>query len=199
MASSACPACLLDTDLDSEQREFAEITRRSAESLLTIINTILDFSKIEAGRLELEFQPFELRDCVESAVDLLSNEASAKGLNLAYIAEGEFPESIIGDVTRLRQVLINLLGNSIKFTEEGEVALTVTSRRKDPAEVPRQMKSGRRVRNTNFISRSGTPASAFPRIAGIDCSSRSVRLMPLPRAGTAVPGSGWPSASGSAS
>ena len=106
---------LLDTDLNSEQREFAEITRRSAESLLTIINAILDFSKIEAGRLELEYQPFELRDCLESAIDLLSSEASKKGLNLAYIAEGDFPESIMGDVTRLRQVLINLLGNSINL------------------------------------------------------------------------------------
>jgi signal transduction histidine kinase/DNA-binding response OmpR family regulator/HPt (histidine-containing phosphotransfer) domain-containing protein len=123
---------LLDTTLDSEQREFAEITRSSAESLLTIINSILDFSKIEAGRLELESQPFELRDCLESAVDLLSSEASGKGLNLAYIAEGEFPESIVGDVTRLRQVLINLLGNSIKFTEEGEVVLIIKSNRLDP-------------------------------------------------------------------
>ncbi len=122
---------LLDTDLDSEQREFAEITRRSGESLLTIINAILDFSKIEAGRLELEYQPFELRDCLESAIDLLSSEASEKGLNLAYIVEGKFPESIVGDVTRLRQILINLLGNAIKFTEQGEVALNVTSKRVD--------------------------------------------------------------------
>ena len=123
---------LFDTDLDEEQRELAEITRRSAESLLTIINTILDFSKIEAGRLELEYQPFELRDCLESAIDLLSNEAAKKGLNLAYVVEGDFPESIVGDVTRLRQVLINLLGNALKFTEEGEVALIVTGKRLQP-------------------------------------------------------------------
>jgi len=120
---------LLDTDLDSEQHEFAEITRQSAESLLTIINSILDFSKIEAGRLELEYQPFGLRDCIESAIDLLANEASRKSLNLAYVVDGEFPESIIGDVTRLRQVLINLLGNSLKFTEQGEVALSISSER----------------------------------------------------------------------
>ncbi|MCZ6862751.1 MAG: response regulator [Alphaproteobacteria bacterium] len=122
---------LLDTNLDSEQRELAEITRRSAESLLTIINSILDFSKIEAGRLELEYQPLELRDCIESAMDLLSSEASRKGLNLAYIAEGEFPEMIVGDATRLRQILINLLGNSLKFTEDGEVALHIRSKRLD--------------------------------------------------------------------
>lgn len=118
---------LLDTDLDKEQREFAEIIRHSAESLLAIINTILDFSKIEAGRLELEYQPFEMRDCLESAIDLLTNEALSKGLNLAYITDEDVPEAVVGDVTRLRQVVINLLGNAIKFTEEGEVVLSVSS------------------------------------------------------------------------
>jgi len=122
---------LLDTELDDEQREFGEIIRHSAESLLSIINTILDFSKIEAGRLELEYQPFEMRDCLESAIDLLTNEAMSKGLNLAYFTDMDVPEAVVGDVTRLRQVLINLLGNSIKFTEEGEVVLSVTSSRMD--------------------------------------------------------------------
>ena len=100
---------LLDTSLDSEQREFAEIIRESGEPLLTIINAILDFSKIEAGRLELENQPFAMRDCLESAIDLLNNEAATKGISLAYIVEGDMPESVVGDVTRLRQILINLL------------------------------------------------------------------------------------------
>jgi CheY-like chemotaxis protein len=94
---------------------------------LSIINTILDFSKIEAGRLELEYQPFEMRDCLESAIDLLTNEALSKGLNLAYITNEDVPEAVLGDVTRLRQVLINLLGNAIKFTDAGEVALSVSS------------------------------------------------------------------------
>ena len=124
---------LLDTDLNEEQREFGEIIRHSAESLLSIINTILDFSKIEADRLELEFQPFELRDCLESAVDLLTNEAVSKGLNLAYFTEENVPESVVGDVTRLRQIIINLLGNSIKFTKTGEVVLSVSSSPIDPA------------------------------------------------------------------
>jgi signal transduction histidine kinase/DNA-binding response OmpR family regulator/HPt (histidine-containing phosphotransfer) domain-containing protein/methyl-accepting chemotaxis protein len=119
---------LLDTDLDSEQREFGEIIRHSAESLLSIINSILDFSKIEAGRLELEDQPFVMRDCLESAIDLLSNEASAKAINLAYIIEDDVPESILGDVTRLRQIVINLLNNALKFTEEGEVVLSLSCR-----------------------------------------------------------------------
>lgn len=122
---------LLDTKLDPEQREFAEIIRHSGESLLTIINAILDFSKIEAGRLELEQQIFEMRDCIESAIDLLSSEASAKGLNLAYVIEDDLPEALIGDITRLRQVLINLVGNAIKFTDNGEVVVTVSSRELD--------------------------------------------------------------------
>ena len=119
---------LLDTSLDSEQREFAEIIRESGESLLTIINAILDFSKIEAGRLELENQPFAMRDCLESAIDLLTNEAATKGISLAYIVEGDMPESVVGDVTRLRQILINLLNNALKFTEVGEVVLSLTCR-----------------------------------------------------------------------
>ena len=124
---------LLETKLNSEQREFAEIIRESGESLLTIINAILDFSKIEAGRLELENQPFEIRDCLESAMDLLSNSASVKGISLAYIVEGDVPESVIGDVTRLRQILINLLNNALKFTEQGEVVLSLTCRSLDGA------------------------------------------------------------------
>ena len=119
---------LLDTKLDGEQREFAEIIRHSGESLLTIINAILDFSKIEAGHLELENQPFAMRDCLESAIDLLTNEAATKGISLAYIVEGDMPESVVGDVTRLRQILINLLNNALKFTEVGEVVLSLTCR-----------------------------------------------------------------------
>jgi len=118
---------LLDTNLNAEQREFAEVIRHSAESLLSIINAILDFSKIEAGRLELEYQAFELRDCLESAIDLVAAEASTKGLEIAYVVEGDIPEALIGDVTRLRQVLINLLSNAIKFTEKGEVMLSVSA------------------------------------------------------------------------
>jgi PAS domain S-box-containing protein len=117
---------LLDTNLTSEQREFVEILRNSSDLLLTIINDILDFSKIEAGRLELECQPFDLRECLEGALDLMAPKASEKGLDLSYLFEA--PEAIAGDVTRLRQILVNLLSNAIKFTETGEVILSVTSR-----------------------------------------------------------------------
>ena len=117
---------LLDTTLSEEQRDYASTIRNSSESLLTIINDILDFSKIEAGRMDIEAQPFDLRDCVESALDLVSNRAAEKHLDIAYLFEGEVPPAIQGDVTRLRQVLLNLLSNAIKFTEQGEVVLTAT-------------------------------------------------------------------------
>jgi signal transduction histidine kinase len=117
---------LLDTTLSDEQRDYASTIRDSSESLLTIINDILDFSKIEAGRMEIDAQPFDLRDCVESALDLVGNRAAEKHLDIAYLFEGEVPPAIQGDITRLRQVLLNLLSNAVKFTEQGEVVLTAT-------------------------------------------------------------------------
>ena len=118
---------LLDTPLEPEQRDYAATIRDSGDALLTIINDILDFSKIEAGRMDIEAQPFDLRDCVESALDLVNAKALEKHLEIAYLFEGDVPPVINGDVTRLRQVLLNLLSNSVKFTEEGEVVLTVTA------------------------------------------------------------------------
>src|SRR5205823_1601747 len=117
---------LLDTKLDAEQHDYAATIRDSGDALLTIINDILDFSKIEAGRMDIEAQPFELRDCVESALDLVSNRAAEKHLDIAYLFEDEVPPAIQGDVTRLRQILLNLLSNAVKFTEQGEVVLTAT-------------------------------------------------------------------------
>jgi signal transduction histidine kinase/CheY-like chemotaxis protein/predicted hydrocarbon binding protein len=116
---------LLDTGLNEEQREYAETIRNSSDSLLTIINDILDFSKIEAGRLELENQPFNLRDCMESAIDLLALRATESGLELGCIIEPDVPEAIMGDETRLRQIIVNLLGNAVKFTADGEIVLRV--------------------------------------------------------------------------
>ena len=116
---------LLGTPLTDEQREYAEIVRQSGDALLTVINDILDFSKIEAGKLELEAQPFDLRECVESALDLVAARATEKGLDLAYLVGDGTPAVVVGDVTRLRQVLLNLLSNAVKFTERGEVVLSV--------------------------------------------------------------------------
>jgi signal transduction histidine kinase/CheY-like chemotaxis protein len=118
---------LLDTDLDKDQREFAEIIRSSGDSLLEIINDILDFSKIEAGKMEMDAQPFDLRACVEGTLDLVTTRAVDKGLELNYLLEENVPNSIVGDANRLRQILLNLLSNAIKFTERGEVVLTVTA------------------------------------------------------------------------
>ncbi|MEQ1785175.1 MAG: response regulator, partial [Hyphomonadaceae bacterium] len=118
---------LLDTPLTDEQRDFASTIRDSGDSLLLIINDILDFSKIEAGRMDLETQAFDLRECVESALDLIAGRAAEKHLDIAYLLEGDVPSAILGDVTRLRQILLNLLSNAVKFTEAGEVVLSVTS------------------------------------------------------------------------
>ena len=117
---------LLDTPLNDEQRDYAATIRDSGDTLLTIINDILDFSKIEAGRMDIEAQPFDLRECVESALDLVALRAIEKGLETAYLFEGEVPAAISGDVTRLRQILLNLL-NAVKFTEAGEVVLMVSA------------------------------------------------------------------------
>ena len=117
---------LMDTPLSPDQHDFAETIRSSGDALLTIINDILDFSKIEAGKMSLEEQPFDLRDCLESALDLMKVRASEKDLELAYQLEPGVPAALVGDVTRLRQVLINLLGNAVKFTEQGEIVLTVS-------------------------------------------------------------------------
>jgi signal transduction histidine kinase/DNA-binding response OmpR family regulator len=116
---------LLDTDLTPQQQDFVETVRSSGDALLTIINDILDFSKIESGKLELEEQPFDLRACVEQAISLLAPKAAQKDIELAYLIQPQVPTQIIGDMTRLRQVLMNLLNNAIKFTEHGEVVLYV--------------------------------------------------------------------------
>ncbi|MDJ0703977.1 MAG: response regulator [Leptolyngbyaceae cyanobacterium MO_188.B28] len=119
---------LLDTKLTSEQKDFVQTIRSGGDSLLTIINDILDCSKIESGKLELEKHPFELRTCVEEAFDLLAAKAAEKTLELAYQIDPKVPQTINGDVTRLRQILVNLLSNGIKFTHEGEIFVSVTAR-----------------------------------------------------------------------
>jgi signal transduction histidine kinase/CheY-like chemotaxis protein/HPt (histidine-containing phosphotransfer) domain-containing protein len=116
---------LLDTELAPRQRDFTATIRQSSESLLAIINDILDFSKIEADRMELEQQPFDLRECVEGALDLITPAASEKPIDIAYLIDPGTPEAIVGDMTRLRQILVNLLSNAVKFTECGEVVLSL--------------------------------------------------------------------------
>ena len=119
---------LLDTKLTPQQRNFAETIRNSGDALLTIINDILDFSKIESGKLDLEEQPFDLRTCIEESLDLVVTKAAEKKLELAYLFDPGTPNTIVGDVNRLRQVLVNLLSNAVKFTDAGEVMVSVTAK-----------------------------------------------------------------------
>jgi two-component system, sensor histidine kinase and response regulator len=121
----------LDTELDFEQREYLNMVKSSADSLLTVINDVLDFSKIEAGKLSIDSTEFSLRDHLGLTMKMLAVRAHEKGLELAYDVAPEVPEFIVGDPTRLRQVIINLVGNSIKFTDQGEVVLRVKGQSKD--------------------------------------------------------------------
>jgi signal transduction histidine kinase/CheY-like chemotaxis protein len=120
---------LLDTSLDPEQREFTQVIRTSSDALLSIINDILDFSKIESGSFDLEQQRFSLSNCIEESLDLVSGRAAEKGIELAYMMDPSTPHEIMGDVTRLRQILVNLISNAVKFTHEGEVVVSVASDR----------------------------------------------------------------------
>lgn len=117
-----------NTPLDAQQQELVHIIQKSGDNLLRIVNDVLDFSKIEAGKLELEQIPFSVRQAVETAVDLLTPQALEKQLDIGYIMEPDVPEWIIGDSTRFQQVLINLLGNGIKFTDRGSIYVQVASR-----------------------------------------------------------------------
>ena len=153
---------LVDTPLDEEQRDFAETIRTSGDALLTIINDVLDFSKIEAGRVELEAQPFVLRDAIEASLDILAPTAAKKGLELIYAIDEDLPTTFRGDAGRLRQVVLNLLSNAVKFTEAGEVLVTVGGSVVRPASkrAPAAWEIRLDVRDTGI----GIPASAMDRL-----------------------------------
>jgi two-component system, sensor histidine kinase and response regulator len=120
-----------ETELTSEQREYVKMVRQSGESLLTIINDILDFSKVEAGRLDIDSIAFNLRDSTAQTLKALAPRAHEKGLEIAFDIAPEVPEEVVGDPTRLRQILTNLIGNAIKFTEKGEVVVSVAQQERD--------------------------------------------------------------------
>ena len=117
---------LMGTDLDDEQLDYSRTIQGSGDALLTVINDILDFSKVEAGKVELEEQPFDLRQCVQESLDLMITKADQKGLALISYIPLDIPTQVIGDSTRLRQILINLIGNAIKFTQSGEITITLS-------------------------------------------------------------------------
>ena len=124
---------LLNSPLTEEQAHWTRTIQTSGEALLSVINDVLDYTKIEGGRIELEHQPFDLRRCVEEALDLFAIKAHEKQLELAYFMAPDLPGCFVGDFARLRQILVNLVGNALKFTERGEVIVSVASRRLDGA------------------------------------------------------------------
>ncbi len=118
---------LIETRLTHEQYDFVETTRNSSEALLDIINDILDFSKIEAGKLKLEYYPFDIRTCIEKTLDMFAAKAAEKGVELAYFLDEHTPEVLRGDMRRLRQILVNLVNNAVKFTDSGEIFVSVAA------------------------------------------------------------------------
>jgi signal transduction histidine kinase/CheY-like chemotaxis protein len=118
---------LMETELAPEQKEYTEIIRKSADSLITVINDILDFTKMESGKMEMEEQLFDLRTCIQEVFNLFSAEAGKKNLELAYFIDQKLPRLLYGDMARLRQVLLNLVANAVKFTNQGGVYLVASA------------------------------------------------------------------------
>jgi signal transduction histidine kinase/CheY-like chemotaxis protein len=147
---------VMDTDLTSEQRDSLSLVKQSAESLLSIINDILDFSKIEAGKLDMESIPFELRESLGESMRALSFRAHQKGLELIYDVQPEVPEALVGDPGRIRQIVVNLVANSIKFTEHGEIFVSV----RQESETPKSVRLHFMVKDTGI----GIPANQQIRI-----------------------------------
>ena len=181
---------LLDTELTDEQRDFAEVIRTSGDALMLVIDDILDFSKIEAGKLELEEHALEVRACAEGALDLIAVAASKKEIELGCLVDDDVPAAIVGDATRLRRALGNLLANAVKLTEAGEVILAVTAG--DAGGDLRRVRFS--VRDTGI----GIPAEQMLTA----CWSRSARWTPPRQGAMAAPGwvlrsrSGWRTADG---
>jgi signal transduction histidine kinase/BarA-like signal transduction histidine kinase len=163
---------LMDTSLDSEQRDFVETVRNSAEALLAIINDILDFSKIEAGRMQLEEHPFDLRACLEESLELLAPKAAEKGLTLAQWVDPAVPGKVLGDVTRVRQILLNLASNAVKFTSSGEVIVEVeASTGAGAAEGADRLVLHFSVRDTGIGIPSDRMDRLFQPFSQVDCST----------------------------
>ncbi len=125
---------LLDSNLTEEQRDYAETIHNCADGLLAMINEILDFSRVDAGSVQLEALEFDVSQCIESALDLVASAAARKRINLEYLMDPGMPETVVGDLTRVRQILINLLGNAVKFTNEGSVLLSASGSRLESGE-----------------------------------------------------------------
>jgi CheY-like chemotaxis protein/HPt (histidine-containing phosphotransfer) domain-containing protein len=127
-AITGLSALMMETRLDDQQREFAETIRASGDHLLAVVNDVLDFSKIESGKLELEARPFDVRRCVEASIQLVAPGVRDRSVALTSAVDATVPATLLGDAARLRQILVNLLGNAVKFTPAGEIAVTVSAR-----------------------------------------------------------------------
>jgi signal transduction histidine kinase len=174
----------LDTELQTEQRHYLERARASADLLLRVINDILDFSKIEAGRLDLEPAPFSLRESLGESIKAFGPRAHRKDLELALHVHPETPDDLAGDAMRLGQVLTNLVGNAIKFTDRGEVVLEAAA-------------WSRRPRGKSACTLpSPTRGPASRPTSSASSSSRSFRRTAPRLAGSGAPGWGWPSLRG---
>ncbi len=158
---------LLDSELNQEQRQFAQIVQRSAESLLRIINDILDFSKIEAGKLELEVLDFDLRDLIEDFSAMLAVKAQEKGLEFICASDPTVPSYVRGDPGRLRQILTNLVGNAVKFTEKGEVSVQVSLESKTDTEAVLRFS----VKDTGLGIPADKQAEMFQKFTQVDAST----------------------------
>ena len=156
-----------ETELDNEQRECVDTIRASSESLLVVINDILDFSKIESGKLELENIIFDLRDCVEEAVDTLALQATEKGLDIAYVIDNAVDSLLLGDPTRLRQVIVNLIGNAVKFTAKGGVSVQVSPYQEDGDDLMLQIS----IRDTGIGIPADRVSSLFDSFSQVDAST----------------------------
>ena len=163
----------LDTDITREQRENLEMVKASADSLLTVINDILDFSKIEAGRLELDIGELDIGDVVADATKALALRAHEKGLELGYRIGPDVPRHLLGDALRLRQILLNLLGNAIKFTDQGEVFVWVDAQRRKPRKPRKARTKGRRASSAPL--RGARHGDGDPQGQAADLSSRPSR------------------------
>lgn len=164
---------LLDTDLSDEQRRFAEVIRESGDTLLGVVNNIFDFTLLEAGELVLESQPFEVVECVETALELVAPGAAEKNLELAYLIDPAVPTTIVGDATRIRQVLAHLLSNAVKFTDAGEVVVTVDAEAPDGGGPSDEERPGRvtfSVRDTGIGIPEARLSELFESFAPLDAS-----------------------------
>jgi len=157
---------LMDTNLSLEQHEYVETIRTSGDRLLTLINDILDYTEIDSGKLALESQPFSLRNCISDAMELVSPSAFTKGIELIYYVDPQVPENIFGDITRLRQIIVNLMNNSVKFTDSGDVFLSVVKTDKTGEDIELEFS----IRDTGIGIKNTEAEKIFKAFSQVDSS-----------------------------